>query len=153
MNPMFGDLDDESIERLLREEIIARIAYVDRRGAPSIVPVSYAYDGTSFFAYSADGSKLEGMRASPRVCVEVDRIVDVADWWSVIAMGTFEQLGGEAAFDALKLLSARHAIVALAGSQPGAAAKTHVARLKAPGIAYRIRIEKKRGRFARSLES
>jgi len=153
MNPMFGDLDDESIELLLREEIVARIAYVDRRGAPSLVPVAYAYDGTSLFGYSPDGSKLEGMRESPRVCVEVDRIVNVADWWSVVAMGTFEQLDGEAAFDAVRRLSERHAIVAHAGSQPGAAAKTYVARLKAPGIAYRIRIDKKHGRFARSLAS
>jgi nitroimidazol reductase NimA-like FMN-containing flavoprotein (pyridoxamine 5'-phosphate oxidase superfamily) len=150
MKATTGELDDRQIESLLHEETVARIAYVDRRGSPYIVPVTYAYDGESFFGYSPDGSKLEGMRHEPHVCVEVDRVRDAADWQSVVAFGRFEELRGDAAVDAVRRISERLTTLARAFVLPDAARRSYVARLGAPGIAYRIRIERKSGRFARS---
>ena len=63
---MFGELNSDEIESLVREELIARIAYVDLRGLPNIVPIAYAYDGTAFYGYSLMGAKLENMRAPRR---------------------------------------------------------------------------------------
>lgn len=147
---LFGDLGDTSIEALLHEETVARIGYVDHRGRPSIAPITYAYDGSSVFGYSPDGVKLEGMREHPYVCVEVDRIRDAADWYSVVAYGRFEELGGEDAVDAVRRIAERLRTLARTERLPDAASRTYVARLGAAGIAYRIRLEIKHGRFARS---
>jgi hypothetical protein len=76
---MVQDLSSEAIETFLNEEIVARIAYVDRRGRPFIVPIAYAYDGKAFYGYSLLGAKIEGMRANPAVCIEIDRVADAAD--------------------------------------------------------------------------
>ncbi len=145
-----GELGEREIESLLHEEIIARIGYVDRRGYPYIVPITYAYDGKSVFGYTADGAKLEAMRANPYVCVEIDRIDDAADWRSVAAFGRFTELRGDAASDAVRRISERLTTLASADALPPAAARTYVARLGAPGVAYRIDLDRKRGRFARA---
>lgn len=150
MNAAVGELNESAIESLLREESIARIGYVDRRGYPQIVPITYAYDGAAFLCYSTDGAKLEAMRQYPQVCVEVDRVDSAADWTSVVAVGRFEELHGDAALDAVGRLSERLASVASAAGLAGAARLTYVTRLGAPGVAYRIKIARKHGRFARS---
>lgn len=147
---LFGDLSDEAVEALLHEETVARIGYVDHRGRPSIAPITYAYDGASVFGYSPAGVKLEGMREHPYVCVEVDRVRDAADWCSVVAYGRFEELAGDAALDAVRRIADRLRTLARTDRLPDAASRTYVARLGAAGIAYRIRIEVKHGRFARS---
>ena len=144
-----GELSEREIESLLHEEIVARIAYVDRRGYPYIVPITYAYDGNALFGYSPYGSKLEAMRDQPRVCAEVDRVRDAANWFSVVALGRFDELRGDAAIDAVRRISERLATVAAVDAGPDAARRTYVEWLGAAGIAYRIRIDHKHGRFAR----
>jgi len=145
---MFGELTPDEIEALLREEIVARIAYVDRRGLPCIVPVHYAYDGTALFGYSLMGAKLESMGANPLVCIEVDHIQNAADWRSVIVRGTFETLLGAAAIDAVARISERLRSVATATGAPPLAAQTFVRRKGGEGMAYRIRVNDKSGRYA-----
>lgn len=147
---LFGDLSDEAVESLLHEETVARIGYIDHRGRPGIAPITYAYDGSSLFGYSPDGVKIEGMREHPYVCVEVDRVRDAADWISVVAYGRFEELTGEAAVDAVRRIADRLRTLARTQRLPDAASRTYVARLGSDGIAYRIRIDLKHGRFARS---
>jgi hypothetical protein len=147
---MIGDLNVDEVESLLREELIARIGYVDRRGHPHIAPITYAYDGIAVLGYSPDGAKLEGMRYFPHVCVEVDRVHDASDWLSVVAFGRFEELRGDAALDAVHRISDRLSTLARADSLSAPAWRTYVARLGSPGVAYRIKIDAKRGRFARS---
>ncbi len=151
MNATVGDLDEREIESLLRSELVARIAYVDLRGLPYIVPITYAYDGAAFYGFSPDGAKLEGMRHNPRVCVEVDRVEDAADWHSVVALGRFEELRDDDALDAVRRIHERLATLAQADGRPDAARRSYVDRLGAPGVAYRIRIDAKHGRFARSM--
>ncbi len=148
MNAMFGELDESEIESLLREELVARIGYVDLRGEPHIVPITYAYDGTAILCYGPEGTKLDDMRLSPRVCVEVDHVQDAANWVSVVASGCFEELRDDAAHDAVRRISERLTTFASADGLPVAACSTYVARLGAPGIAYRITIDRKQGRFA-----
>ncbi len=71
---MLGVLTSDQIESLLHAEVVARIGYVDRRGLPCIVPITYAYDGRAIYGYSLLGAKIENMTAKPKVCVEVDRV-------------------------------------------------------------------------------
>jgi len=145
---MTGELSADAIESLLREESVARIAYVDRRGRPCIVPITYAYDGKALYGYSMLGSKIEGMSSSPDVCIEIDRIHNSADWWSIVVRGTFEQLTGEAAVDAVERISDRLRTVARVGGAPDAAAQSYVARKGGPGIAYRIAVTERHGRYS-----
>ncbi len=147
---MFGDLTPNAIEALLHEEIVARIGYLDRRGLPCIVPITYAYDGRALYGYSLLGAKIENMAANPKVCVEIDRVQNAADWCSVIVRGTFERLDGSLADEAVERISERLRTVAAATAAPVMAWRTFVARTGGPGIAYRINISAKHGRFAAS---
>ena len=86
---MLGELNAEEIEEVLHSEVIGRIGCVSD-GWPYVVPVSYAYDGESIYAHSAEGLKISAMRDSPRVCFEVERIESMKKWRTVIARGQFE---------------------------------------------------------------
>ena len=147
---MFGELTPNSIEALLHEEVVARIGYVDRRGLPCIIPITYAYDGRAFYGYSLLGAKIEHMAANPRVCVEVDRVENAAEWCSVIARGTFERLHGRAAVEAVERISERLRTVAAATAAPVMAWRTFVTRTDGDGIAYRIQVTEKHGRYSTS---
>jgi len=145
---MFGQLTPGAIEALLHAEIVGRIAYIDRRGFPTIAPLTYAYDGRAFYGYSLLGAKIENMAANPHVCVEVDRIENAADWRSVIVRGTFERLHGKAAVEAVERISERLRTVAEATGAPPMAWRTFVTRMGGDGIAYRIHITEKHGRYS-----
>jgi nitroimidazol reductase NimA-like FMN-containing flavoprotein (pyridoxamine 5'-phosphate oxidase superfamily) len=147
---MFGKLTPNAIEALLHEEVVARIGYVDRRRLPCIVPITYAYDGRAFYGYSLLGAKIENMAANPRVCVEVDRVENAADWCSVIVRGTFEQLYGRVAVEAMERISERLRTVAAATAAPLMAWRTFVTRTGEDGIVYCIHITEKHGRYSTS---
>jgi nitroimidazol reductase NimA-like FMN-containing flavoprotein (pyridoxamine 5'-phosphate oxidase superfamily) len=147
---MIGELTPDAIESLLHAEIVARIAYVDRRGLPCIAPVTYAYDGAAVYGYSLLGAKIENMSANPQVCVEVDRVENAADWRSVTVRGIFRTLHGQAAVEAVERISNRLRTVAAITSAPLMAWRTFVARSGGAGIAYRIDITYKNGRYSTS---
>jgi uncharacterized protein len=89
---MMGTLSPDEIEEVLRGEMIGRIACV-ADGWPYIVPVTYVYDGGEYvFSHSAEGRKVDAMRRAPRVCFEVEQLRGVANWRTVIARGTYEEL-------------------------------------------------------------
>ena len=91
---MFGTLDSADIEKILSQNIVGRIG-CHANGKTYVVPISYAYDGECVYAHSYEGLKLSMMRKNPAVCFQVDRMEDMADWQSVIAWGTFEELTNE----------------------------------------------------------
>jgi uncharacterized protein len=149
---MFGSLSPDAIEALLHSQIVARIAYVDRRALPRIVPITYAYDGRGFYGYSLLGSKIENMSANPRVCVEVDWVASAADWSSVVARGFFRLLEGDAAVDAVERISDRLRTVGSATGAPAEAWRSFVARSGGAGVAYRIEVVEKHGRYSTSAQ-
>jgi nitroimidazol reductase NimA-like FMN-containing flavoprotein (pyridoxamine 5'-phosphate oxidase superfamily) len=73
-------------------------------GRTYVVPITYASDGKAIHAYSFDGLKLRMMRANPSVWFEVDRFNTFAGWESVVVQGRFEELAGEEARAARRLL-------------------------------------------------
>jgi nitroimidazol reductase NimA-like FMN-containing flavoprotein (pyridoxamine 5'-phosphate oxidase superfamily) len=145
---MSAELSAAAVESVLHEQILAHLAYTDRRGRPCIIPISYAYDGDSLYGYSLMGAKIEGMSAHPDVSIEVDHIENSADWRTVIARGTFERLEGHAAVQAVERISERLRTVALADHAAESAEHTYVGREGGPGIAYRIRLREKHGRIS-----
>jgi uncharacterized protein len=88
------------------------------------------------------------MGAHPNVCIEVDREKNAADRRSVVARGTFERLAGGAAVEAVERISDRLRIVAAATAPPMPAWRTFAGRTGGDGIAFRIRITEKHGRFS-----
>ena len=112
-----------------------------------MVPITYAYDGTCFYGHSVDGVKLRAMRVDPDVCFEVEHVDNLANWQSVIAWGTFEELEGEESEAGMRLLVDRLMPVLVSstsgpphGENPGASAAGHA-------TVYRIRLGERTGRF------
>jgi nitroimidazol reductase NimA-like FMN-containing flavoprotein (pyridoxamine 5'-phosphate oxidase superfamily) len=149
---MLGQLDDKQIERVLQIERMGRIGCLlnDR---VYVVPITYAYDDGSIYGHSAEGLKVDAMRAHPEVCFEVDQVDNLAHWRSVIAWGTYEELHGDDAQRALQLLVERlaprrvseSALLPLHKATPPTA--TEVSR---SAVAFRIRLTEKTGRFERT---
>jgi hypothetical protein len=100
-----NELTREQVDELLHEQFVARIG-CHLGGEVYVVPIIYAYDGEAFYVASVEGRKIDAMRATPRVCFEVDRY-EAGSWRSAIAYGRYEELRGDDAERALDLLAAR----------------------------------------------
>lgn len=138
---MLGEMTDEEMERLLHGELVGRLG-VHHNGRTIVVPVSYVYDGNAVYVHSYEGEKLEMMRANPEVCFEVDHIVRLAQWSSVMAWGRYEELTAELATGAMNLLAWR-----LKEEVPGETAGPTGPHGRERGVAFRIYLTKKTGRF------
>lgn len=139
---MLGELTASDIERVLDENIIGRIG-CHAFGKTYVVPITYAYDGTFVYVQGREGMKLHMMRSNPHVCFEVDAMDALANWESVIAHGTFEELHGELASLAWHLLVDR--LDNRAAQPPGDT--VHPKAGKVPAVLYRLRLTEKSGRF------
>jgi nitroimidazol reductase NimA-like FMN-containing flavoprotein (pyridoxamine 5'-phosphate oxidase superfamily) len=150
---MIGQLTPEQIEDVLRSEVIARIACV-YDGRPYIVPVTYVYDGESAYVHSAPGAKILAMRENPNVCFEVEQIRSMANWRTVVAQGTFEELFFDAHERALDLLAAKFDPLQTSESaRPGRREDVHRQEGVSRPIVYRIRLQSKTGRFEQAEAS
>ena len=132
------ELPREEIDSFLLAQRIARLGcHLD--GLTYVVPVIYAYDGECVYSITTEGQKVSMMRASPRVCVEVDEY-DAdgrGSWRSVIAYGDYEELGGGDVDTALALMRESF----------GRPAPAESPRPLAPGVvAFRIRLTELTGR-------
>lgn len=139
---MLGTLDEKQIDHVLRGETVGRIG-VHADGRTYVVPTTYVYDGEAVYAHSAEGLKIRMMRNSSSVCFEVDRIDDMANWRSVIAWGTYEELSGDIATAAMNLLRSR--LSPLTASETAGPAGR--AGRDGVEVAYRIWITERTGRY------
>lgn len=148
---MFQNLNEEQIESVISENIVCRLGcHADDK--TYVVPVSYAYDGKYIYVRTFEGLKISMMRKNPNICFQVDTFEDMADWKSVIAWGTFEELTGEEERnEGLRILVSR--------ILPGVSSETMKLSpvwpfppedyTKIEGIVFRIRLIKKTGRCER----
>lgn len=148
---MIAVLPDDEIERMLSQEFVGRIG-CSADGRPYVVPIAYAYHGGYVYSHTTDGLKIRIMRRNPNVCFEIDRVQDETNWRSVIARGTFEELHGEAAEDAMRVIllrflpaKIRDAAAELPARRPGV--------LEKGAVVYRIRLTERTGRFQESSSS
>lgn len=94
-------VDRTELERIVDEAQVLRLGLVDD-GRPYVVPVNFGREGDDiWFHCAAAGRKLNCLRESPDVCVEVDRLLRIiegssacGDWTthyeSVIGFGRAE---------------------------------------------------------------
>jgi nitroimidazol reductase NimA-like FMN-containing flavoprotein (pyridoxamine 5'-phosphate oxidase superfamily) len=93
---MLGELNETQINNLLLSQAIGRIGCVNGK-LPYIVPVTYVFDGKDIYGQTHEGTKLDIMRRNPNICFQVDTILNMANWQSVVVFGTFRELKGKAA--------------------------------------------------------
>jgi nitroimidazol reductase NimA-like FMN-containing flavoprotein (pyridoxamine 5'-phosphate oxidase superfamily) len=99
------ELSTYEIEAFLGEETVARIG-CSGDGEIYVVPVIYAYDGGAAYVLTMEGRKTRVMREHPDVCFEVDSYDgETGSWRSVIGWGTYEELDGEAAQEARRIVA------------------------------------------------
>jgi PPOX class probable F420-dependent enzyme len=82
---------DERVGEFINTHRVARLATADARGRPTVIPICYVFDGTSF--YSAIDQKpkrvaptelqrIRNIRANPNVALVID---DYSEDWSELA--------------------------------------------------------------------
>jgi nitroimidazol reductase NimA-like FMN-containing flavoprotein (pyridoxamine 5'-phosphate oxidase superfamily) len=84
-------ISDEECRSVFARGSIARLG-CSLDNQPYILPIFYAYEPDSIYVFSTFGQKIEWMRVNPKVCVQVDEIANQANWVSVIANGTYQEL-------------------------------------------------------------
>lgn len=149
---MFGKLEPDQVEELLKQQFIGRIGcHADN--ITYVVPISYAYDGVYIFGHTFEGMKIDMMRKNPKVCFEIDDTKNLANWKSVVAWGEFEELkDGKERDEALQKLNARVLPIITSEtmhiSPQWPFPEKDTSSIK--GIAYRVRLTEKTGRFEKS---
>ena len=63
-----------------------------RYNRPYIVPVYFDFYEDALYSFATVGKKIQWMRTNPRVCVEIDEIVDWFNWTTVVVKGRYEEL-------------------------------------------------------------
>ena len=146
---MLGQLNDTQINNILSSQAVGRLACTDGK-KPYIVPVTYTYNGKYIYGQTNEGTKLKMLRKNPNVCFEVDMMMDMRNWQSVIVYGKFEELKNEQAKKARDILFG-HVFSLLTSST----IHTHEHEVteelddsnRVKYVMYRIKIKKVTGRF------
>jgi nitroimidazol reductase NimA-like FMN-containing flavoprotein (pyridoxamine 5'-phosphate oxidase superfamily) len=152
---MMGQLTSGEIDNLLHQAVLGRIGCSDGQKI-YVIPISYVYDGQYVYCHTHEGLKIDILRKNPTVCFEVEIIENLANWQTVIAHGVFEELTDPALrMDALQKLYDRRL--------PAITSQTTKLKEEWPfgaeslgqieGIALRIRLDSKTGRFEKAGET
>lgn len=152
---MLGTLPPEQIEQVLKEGFVGRIGcHAD--GVTYVVPISYAYDGETIYCHTQEGKKIAIMRRNPTVCFEVDEMKNMANWYSVVVQGVYEEItdpaGRQAAISTLQrrnLPVVSSITTHLGANWPFTASEGE----DIGGILFRIVVKEKSGRFEMSSSS
>ena len=151
---MIGNLTEEEINEVLKENVVGRLGCSSGKKI-YVVPVNYIFDGKSIVDHSAVGMKINMMRENPHVCFEVDEMRSFTDWKSVICWGAYEEITDELeSYAAMKLFVDRmlHLKISETAIPPEISAqRVHP---RSPGnikpVIYRINVTEKTGRFEKS---
>lgn len=86
---------------LLGREPVAHLGVIVN-GEPWVYPMSFVLDGDRILFRTMAGTKLDGIRANPRVCIEVSTFNDeTGNWMSVIVRGTARFVDSDSARQSL----------------------------------------------------
>ena len=138
---------------MLRAEVVGRLG-CHANDKTYVVPITFAYDGEYIYCHTIDGMKINMMRNNPRVCFEVDRVENLANWQSVIIWGKYEELATGEAEEALQALSNRvHPLAVGETSRPrhGLDRAHEAISPKIRMVVFRIKVEEATGRFEKFI--
>ena len=82
-------MDKSEIEKLVREQMLCRIAFKGRRH-PYMAPFQYVFvDGSLYFHFTDYGKKMKLLERDRRVCVEIEKYEpDLSEYSFVVFRGT-----------------------------------------------------------------
>ncbi|WP_209324945.1 pyridoxamine 5'-phosphate oxidase family protein [Brevibacterium renqingii] len=76
----------------LRSTTVGRLAVLVEEG-PEIFPINYAIEHSALMIRTGDGTKVDAIRANPRVAFEIDGLDAETDTaWSVVVKGTAKEV-------------------------------------------------------------
>lgn len=144
---LIHDLTPDDCVAIFTGNHVGHLACVNH-DQPCIVPIHFSFDADHRCAYgvSTVGQKIEWMRANPRVCLEVEDIADKNHWQTVVAFGSYEELG-----NGPEDAKARERCQHLFQERPEwwlPATAQRLTRELRPVVLYRIRIDRMSGRRA-----
>lgn len=139
-----GTMKEIEALNLFEESRLAHLACHNRDDI-YLVPISFIYQDGVIYSHSEPGRKIDIMRKNPHVCVQVEKIDDYSHWKSAIAWGDFEELKGDEANEAMRLLL-KKVSEEVGSSQMSSLGLDMAAQLES-AIIYRIKIKKMTGRF------
>lgn len=87
-------LSEEECYVALRAAGFGRLACV-RDQQPYVVPIYFVVGEQCLYSFALPGTKVEWMRANPRICLECDTVGSGDDWVSVVAFGHFQELSDD----------------------------------------------------------
>jgi uncharacterized protein len=91
-------------------DFLGRMSYghfaCSRHDQPYVVPTYFAFDGADIFLYTTEGLKSQMIADNPKVCLQVEEIVEGGAWQSVVILGEAERIAdrekSEAAVELLR---------------------------------------------------
>ena len=89
---MIERMADQEARNLLAQQSLGRLGCI-ADGEAYVVPVHYHFDGQDVYLHSLPGRKVSALRSHNRACLQVDSIADPYAWRSVLAFGTYEEIG------------------------------------------------------------
>ena len=90
---LIHELAPDECRAVLNRVTYGRLA-CSRGDQPYVVPFVFQLDpeGTCVYSFSTLGQKIRWMRENPKVCIEVDEMIDPFNWTSVVAFGRYEEI-------------------------------------------------------------
>jgi nitroimidazol reductase NimA-like FMN-containing flavoprotein (pyridoxamine 5'-phosphate oxidase superfamily) len=141
---LIRELTTPECQDVLKRASIARLGCA-RDNQPYVVPVHVYSDGDDLYSFAMLGQKIAWMRENPRVCVQVDEIVDRTQWATVVAFGRYEELLHTHGHDAERARAKELFQSTPDWWQPAASNPQRAVRM---AMVYRIRVETLTGRLA-----
>ena len=147
---MIGKLTEVEIEEVLLDNVLGRLGFNDGFNT-FIYPIHYVYDGNYIICHSQPGLKIQVMRKSKRVCLQVDEINKDINWRSVLLLGDYQELVEERErHNAMKLFVDRYLHLKMKDPAITSGIK-NLGNLEqqenSRPVFYRILIDEKSGRF------
>lgn len=100
---MYKDIDPLEAHNILKANRYGHLAFCDA-DQPYTLPITYIVDGTTVYSYTFEGHKVSCLRKNPKVCLQVQELHNEHEWKSVVALGTFEELGVQEKVNAIQKL-------------------------------------------------
>lgn len=99
------EMNDSEIEQLITRVNYAHLA-CSLDDQPYVIPIHYSYQKPYLIFYTTKGKKSDFIDANPKVCLQIEEVIDNSDWKSVIVFGEAERIvdrkAREEAVDAIR---------------------------------------------------